>query len=312
MPSIRHWILFYLIVLIAVLTQLYEGGRVSRRFPESNNSLAARPSAPSEYSVALAPPLELDGMTRAEIFELREKAVARDDGLVAAPYAPSPAVFGEIEDRLPWYGMLGRFVFGYGSRVAEGPSEESRFILNPFVLLAPDFEVGFYAYGMNGWRDVGEVERAVLSGDLQLSPQFSRLEYSGDRRSATLRVELSRFIEQANPYTKDPLTLENMYFFLVTYNARDLGFRAAAIDFERSQNIFQPKNAYQGAFQLVHYLHRGGSCGQKGGCNNMSPASPYTDVHFVTALPAQMVVKLWRDIESAKRDEPFVYRMVFQ
>lgn len=42
------------------------------------------------------------------------------------------------------------------------------------------------------------------------------------------------------------------------------------------------------------FVHRGGSCGYPGGCNNGSPYQAELDHILVEELPARMVLKLWR------------------
>ena len=84
---------------------------------------------------------------------------------------------------------------------------------------------------------------------------------------------------------------------LSAYNARDFGFNFLAIDTNRSQNVRTLIPSTTLAPNL-HFIHRGGSCGYPGGCNNMSP---YQDeIEFsVKTLPAEVVVKLWRTRPAA-------------
>ena len=49
------------------------------------------------------------------------------------------------------------------------------------------------------------------------------------------------------------------------------------------------------AVRILHFIHRGGSCGYPGGCNNGSPYQPELDNFRVEALPAHLDVLLWRN-----------------
>lgn len=48
------------------------------------------------------------------------------------------------------------------------------------------------------------------------------------------------------------------------------------------------------AYDNPQFIHKGGSCGYPGGCNNMSPQTPPIDGISLDDLPAKIVVWLWR------------------
>ena len=81
--------------------------------PNHNRLALGAKTTVDTIDVALSPPQELDGMTRAAILELRRQAAARDPGLLAGSYAPSPpglsdqrwlALVGHCRAVLPWQG----------------------------------------------------------------------------------------------------------------------------------------------------------------------------------------------------------------
>ena len=52
------------------------------------------------------------------------------------------------------------------------------------------------------------------------------------------------------------------------------------------------------------YLHRGGSCGYPGGCNNISPRTPPIDNIQITAWPARVAIWFWRDDPGSELEAP--------
>ena len=77
--------------------------------------------------------IKLDLMKKTEILELREKYVSEYPELLNAAYKPSEDVFGQVEDGKPWWGILGISYYGSGQKSIEGPSKDSRYIINPFL-----------------------------------------------------------------------------------------------------------------------------------------------------------------------------------
>ena len=108
--------------------------------PAPGNRLALGAAAKLELvDLQVLASAELDRLSKADVLRLRRQAVMTQAPLLAADYVPSEAVFGQIVDGAPWWGIEGQFRHGPGPRSIEGPSEESRFILNPFLLVAPEF-----------------------------------------------------------------------------------------------------------------------------------------------------------------------------
>lgn len=227
---------------------------------------------PARVSIELSSPVELDGMTRREVLALRSDHVARYPQLVDGEYAPWHGVFGAIQDGRPWWGLDGQLCHGPGEHAPDGPSEEARFIVNPFLLVAVGENVAFLRDG----------EPCV-----PVWPRPARLDYEG--WSATAVYDLSRFVADKRSHGlrfADAL-------FLHAANARDWGFERLRV--EESHNVRPAGEArlFQQPVPLKAYLHTGLSCRVPGGCNNGSPDEP--DLYFVPdALPAHLVFSLDR------------------
>ena len=245
--------------------------------------------------IELNPLIELDFKTRDEIYDIRRNYVNEYPQLVEGDYEPSTKVFGYITDKKPWLGILGISYYGVGKKSIEGPSEESRFIANPFLLIGLDEG---YAYDVS---DMGLEPQPIY-------PTPIRLIWSKDKRSAKVWYDIGDFWDKKREYFYPPS--QNL-FILISYNARDLGFNYLYLVPQNSKNItFLDERV--APIPLRHFLHSGGSCGYPGGCNNMSPWMGKFRIK-IHALPARVYLKLWRkkpkDI-SKPADMVFIIEMI--
>lgn len=221
-------------------------------------------------------PVELDFMTRAEVFSLRRKVVMAHDYLLRQTYTPSNAVFGQIVDGAPWWGIEGQYFYGSGERSIQGASEESRFILNPFHLVMPEF-----------WS-LRKGSSFYSSGGTPYCKPLSLTWRPRDRL-----VEASYEMACATEFSPE--------FSLIAYNARDLGLSYIYVDMAESVNIKKAR-LQTSAYANPQFIHRGGSCGYPGGCNNMSPQTPEIDDLSLLGPSATLAVKLWRNAPSNVAD----------
>jgi len=84
------------------------------------------------------------------------------------------------------------------------------------------------------------------------------------------------------------------------------------VAYQDSSNISK-LDAPASAYAIPHYLHRGGSCGYPGGCNNMSPDTPEISWIELTRLPARAVIRLWsRNPGAVERAPDMVFVIQFR
>jgi hypothetical protein len=154
--------LWPVIILLAILAACLTAIWVTYLPKPNRNALAIGQRArASDLDIAILPPAELDFKSKAEVLESRKAAVLRYPHLISGDYEPSDAVFGQIEDGRPWWGITGHFYLGPGERSIEGPAEEARFLLNPYLLVAVEFDGLFYSWDT----------RRITEGDLR-RPDF--------------------------------------------------------------------------------------------------------------------------------------------
>lgn len=239
--------------------------------------IGASAKASGELAIPLNPLSKLDGSTRRQIDEMRERAVAEHPELAGTGYQPSGYVFGSIEDGRPWWGLEGLYFYGDGPNGNAGLSEESRFLPNPFLLV--------------GIRESMARVGASPDGSTNYYPYPTRLVWNAAESSARAEYSVSGFFDFTANHAYPPEYRRQLQFVL--YNARDLGFRYFALDRARSNGISlaldsdAPRSARQ-------FIHRGPSCGMAGGCNNMSPHAKEF-LFDVPSVPARAVLKLWKD-----------------
>jgi hypothetical protein len=171
----------------------------------------------------------------------------------------------------------------------KGASEESRFILNPYLLVALNER---YAFRISGGP--AKLEPRVFY------PMPLRLVWSRDGTSGHAWYDVSTFFEECL-LNMHPTTAEKQELELVMYNARDLGLPYCAVDGEGCRNVSTPLADGQAHF-IPFMLHCGASSGYPGGSNNMSPDAPEFSV-TINDLPAELVIKLWRR-EPADAGDP--------
>jgi len=221
-----------------------------------------------QINVSIQSPADLDYKTKAEVLQLRTEAVLRYPQLLSGSYEPSREVFGQIEDNRPWWGLIGLYL-GPGERSIEGDSEESRFLLNPYLLIG--------ASGSGSWDPTSSYSRFALYCPPRSLSWKPRIAYA----------EVTYPVQCRSP-------LSYWEFDLVAYNARDFGLRYLLVSYNDSRNVAKTDPPTT-PIAIPQFIHRGGSCGYPGGCNNMSPATPAIQGLKIRAMPAELVVLLWDD-----------------
>ncbi len=312
MEKHKHWIVFVLLIfaitgacfLVKNQIENFEKNFDPEDLPaltiDSQNNQNIEPTAPTNKEVkAKQTKKESDSITltlndvsdyknlsKEEFYALRKKYIA-SSLFGAKNYVPSEEVFGGIAWKNPWYGLeySGCMASAIGSQKAiEGPSEESRFLNNPNILVG------------------------IISGSYQVATDnpicFDKSYW---------------FIPSSLSYSKKTNTITSVYSFryswtmsLIGLNARDLGYKyiyadkTANVQFEYSPNISNE------IYELRDYIHLGSSCRYKNGCNNGSPHQSHLDVKFVN-FPAIINIKLWKDMPATPQSPADInYQIIFE
>jgi hypothetical protein len=238
--------------------------------------------------VPINPLGDLNLKSKQEIFLWRREILYRSPTLMSGPYEPDSYVFHSLEDHRPWWGVIGAFVWGAGERSIEGPAEESRFILNPLLLVGANPNCALI------WKTdkLNQAELADPSFPFCWLPKSLKWYPSQALVQATYDVsEFNQRLKARNSkLNADPAQINR--FGLIAYNARDFGFKYIYLDVKKSMNVGSDEKD-EGAVEITQLIHCGNSCQYPGGCNNMSPAIPQIDHFRFTDLPARSFIRLW-------------------
>ena len=240
--------------------------------------LGAAAKVHGEYNIPLNPMGELDFRTKKEVYDLRKSSILQHAGLIKQGYEPSEAVFGAIEDKKPWWGIHGIYGLGPGEKSIEGPSEESRFLLNPYLLV--------------GLCETSAYKTGVTPHDYPpVYPNPVSIEWNAERSLEIINYDVHNhftFLNSIRAHDPPQYKLD-----LIAYNARDLRFNYLYVDAGKSDGVVWA-NKEQQAVAIRQYIHCGASCGYAGGCNNMSPFQSELVIELKT-MPAKAYIRLWRD-----------------
>lgn len=257
--------------------------------------------------VPIAQPVNINFKTTAQIMNVRRQAIAKVP-LYKGTYTPSPEIFGQVEDGKPWWGYYGMWVYRQGQRAIEGPSKETRYLFNPYILVAAETR----AVGLIDASKVGNGDVLKKKGFPFVCEPKQLLWYPAEKR-AELTYDLTEFHKQVKnfaSYVKSQSFVNG--FGLMAYNARDFGYLWLHPDIVNATNVANGVPSRK-PIEIPHMIHCGGSCGYPGGCNNTSPAKPELDNFRVQQIPASIPVKLWKERPVSVRSDPdFVILLKFE
>lgn len=290
--------------LLLLLTSMWQPCEAQ----ENPNALAVGKYAKvrTPVTIEVNPVAELNWKTRAEVLEMRRKEIQKHPQLLLTPYVPYPPIWSAVEDKRPWWGTAGSALWGAGDRSIEGPAEESRFILNPFML------VGANPGTLNMWQTSLIKKEQIDSPDFPYFWYPSSIRFDAAKGFATAVFPMRKYVQQIRSVgaLKHPDITPNQ-FSLVAYNARDFGYNYIWLNEARSVNVTND-NRYTEPTSIRQMLHCGGTCKYTGGCNNMSPFMKEIDRCRFTALPARVCVYLWKKEPATVEAEPdFIFLLDF-
>ena len=256
---------------------------------ENELSVGSKAGSLTSIDLDINNPQDLSFKSKSEILALRSAMVAKYPQLLSGTYQPDDEVFSRLESDKPWWGLSGEAVWGPGKRSIEGSSEESRFLLNPFMLVAAN------PYSYNIWDPQKITDNDLSRADFPYTWLPQVVHWSADKSSAEVDYRVSAYNEQLYAW-REKLRVQKIMpkFALVAYNARDFGYQWIWLATDRSSNI-ECLQKPSHATRITQMIHCGGTCGYPGGCNNMSPSIPDIDEIAYTQLPAKACIYLWKE-----------------
>ena len=309
----KNNLVWFLLIILAVLcvifnnkiTQIFQSGDKSQieqnteisQFSDKKDFYPPNDTI-KHYSQGCSVPIPLSGKSKKEIYDIRKEYV-KSSIFANQDYEPSEEVFGQIESGKPWISSnVCKNPKTHSMRIS-GRSEESRFIVNPNVLVALEYPFSFSNYPNEEW---------CADDTINMLPEI--LEYDGYKK------EIKVYYRRLPFPTNDGFS----FYQFNGINARDLGYRYAYVDMAKSS--FKPvftdsDNIGTRAVEFQNFIHLGGSCGVEGGCNNGSPRQSYlefkqaeTDYSYSNG---EIYIKLWRnEPSSVKNDADLVEKIIIR
>ena len=243
--------------------------------------------------IFLSPMVELSGLSKAEIIELRKKAIKNSVVFSKIEnYSPNPNVYN-MQDYLPWISAYEIVKNGTknNSNIGVGPSRHSLMINNPEILLGyivPDYGTRF--------KDIEPNE----------TDYFVPKKVIWDEENNKIKVyfDYGKFIKKYK------------YSYLTVYsddtNARDLGYNWIYCNSKQGIVFSALNNVSKVPYQLGGYYHRGFACGLKEGCNNYSPMQNKL-VYNVVSRDAVVKFKFWKNKPATPLQKADInYEMYFE
>lgn len=230
------------------------------------------------------PTSEYDYLSKQQIFDIRKQHV-KNSLFTKNNYKPNTAVFGSIVDNKPWWGSIKCNQLNYKGDYHEniqGPSKVSVLMNNPNTLVG--------------------LSMPYIPWDIGTNKEFCTSDYSNFLPISLQHDEKNKLIVAKYELTKKFLKFRSningqssrYVIQLSGLNARDFGYDYMYIfDTKNIKMYSEYNNATKDISTFRDYIHQGGSCKYKDGCNNISPMQ--NDLMFsVRRLPAEINIKLWK------------------
>lgn len=285
------------IALLAALALIVPQTAAPQQVSSNRLSLGPQAKVQSFVNLAINPPTEFDFKSRSEIENWRRNCAYQHSELLLYQYTPMQAIFGQIEDNKPWWGLDGQFFYDSGNRSIDGLSEESRYVNNPYMLVCANMVITGYLFENSKYPTKEDLANSQIP--LECAPSQAVIYPRESRQEITYSV--SNYLRACARIVDLPKQLGNAPFNLVAYNARDFGFNYIAVSPRYSRNINKTSDR---PIEITQYFHCGNSCGYPGGCNNMSPGIDGLDGLTLQGVPAQACVYLWRNRPSSVEQQP--------
>lgn len=271
-------------------------------FVHNDNKILKIKDTSGFQSITVNPLSEYDYLTKKQIFDIRKEHV-KNSLFAKENYEPDNSVFGSIADNKPWWGTVTcnqlNYKGDYHEKI-EGPSKVSAQINNPDSLVGLSLPFLPWKEDYNQEFCTGKYGRF-----LPMSIQYDKKEnlivakYKLTKKFLKFRASVN------GKMTRYPIQLSGL-------NARDFGYDYVYIyDLKNISMFSEHNNITEDVKRFTDYIHLGGSCQYKDGCNNISPMQ-YDKIFTVDELPAEINLKLWKNRPTNQYMKADIYyRIIF-
>ncbi len=270
-------------------------------FSYNDNNILNIKDTSGFQTIKVNPMSEYDYMSKQQIYNLRKNYV-KNSVFSKTNYEPENSVFGSITDNKPWWGDTRCGILNYKGDYKErtkGPSKVSAQMNNPTALVGLSMPILPWA---------NEYNKEFCSGEygkfLPVSLQYSKKNHLIIAKY-NLTGDFLKFRTRINGRTSAyPVQLSGL-------NAKDFGYNYVYAYNMKNIKMYSSNNVSDDVKEFADYIHLGGSCKYKDGCNNISPMQ-YDKMFIVTNLPAEINLKLWKKEPFNKNlKADMYYRIIF-
>jgi len=247
--------------------------------------------------IPLNEPVNINFLEREEIYEIREKYVNQHHDLLEKDYLPYAPVWRFISNKKPWWSIKGAYCYGYGNGSIIGETDATRYIANPFLLLAVD---DAFSLAMK--------RRSFIP----VYPRPKSLRWDALYAQAVAVYDMSRYFEERGHM---PFDIRNTFYTLVNFNARDFGYKFIFCPLEKCRGITPHGQAtlFEEPTKLKNILIDGKSCQYPGGCNEVAPVQP--ELYYQVSFDSESILycKLWKQKpKDVQQQADFIYIIKFE
>ena len=253
-------------------------------------------------TIKVNPMSDYDYLSKQQIYDIRKNLV-KNSLFASKNYEPAKPVFGAIADNKPWWGTTScnqlNYKGDYHERI-EGPSKVSAQMNNPNALVGLSLPFLPWQESFNEEFCTGTYSR-FLPISIQYSEKDNLIvaKYRLTKKFLKFRARIN------GKNIGYPIQLSGL-------NARDFGYNYVYIYNSTNIDMFDNNSAADDVRIFSDYIHLGGSCKYKDGCNNISPMQ-YDKMFKVKALPAEINLKLWKEKPTNKYIKAdMYYRIIFE
>lgn len=252
-----------------------------------------------ELQVPLTLPIDINDIPLPAVLRVRGEIFEQHKDLLQSSYVPSEGIFHRIKDIGKWLSESGYYIHGPGQDAWRGKSVESLQILNPLLLIAPDF-LGTSRWGSARlhWKDEVTAGSYAQEHKFPFRPLPESITLQPRNRLLVESYDLSGYSNLILPFVKEPVNPVPTTFTPSFINSRDMGFRLVSFLSGEAVNCTIAKDLASPLKIKDFFSFWQGIFGVNEGINHRSrSSSEFRDIS-ISQLPAECPFVLWQ------KDEP--------
>ncbi len=270
-------------------------------------------------SVQINKSANLDGQTYQSLDNLR-KGILKEYGFIDyTKYKLSNSVYGNIDSKLNWITSLDWYFAGDRgvNRLPDNfqhKSAASFSILNPLVLVNVEFmDFTIWNEKNESWKIENINKEELIKGNFLFQPELTVINVNARSREIGVVYNVASFIREFKARTVKSNDWNEFRVSFQAHNARDFGYNYMSVDKSSVRNFNLPsENGYQPFVVTDRYLASKFSWLKMKFYNHFNRFHENLTGEVVTALPAFLRFKFWREEPTDYQRPDFTYTVTLQ